>query len=62
MYRKSKKLDILHKYLVKTHPDILTEKEKKEVKFYWTWDYFTLKDVSKATYVKYVKKLLVTQM
>ena len=29
-----RRLDILHKHLVETHPDKLTVEEKKEVKFY----------------------------
>ncbi|KYN40793.1 hypothetical protein ALC56_04833, partial [Trachymyrmex septentrionalis] len=41
-------LDILHKHLVKAHPDKLTEEEKKNVKIRWVWDYFTLGD-SRAT-------------
>ncbi|KYN50728.1 hypothetical protein ALC56_02839, partial [Trachymyrmex septentrionalis] len=43
------RLDILHKHLVKTHPEKLTEEEKKDVKVNWTWDYFTLSAESKAT-------------
>ncbi|KYN39791.1 hypothetical protein ALC56_05836, partial [Trachymyrmex septentrionalis] len=42
-------LHILHKHLVKEHPDKLTEEEKKEDKFLWSWDYFTIKDDSYAT-------------
>ena len=36
----------LHKHLVEAHPDKLTDEEKKEDKFLWYWDYFTLKDDS----------------
>ena len=32
----NKFLAILHKHFVKAHPDILSEEEKKEDKFYWT--------------------------
>jgi len=35
--------------LVEAHPDKLTEEEKKEDKFFWIWDYFTLKGDSIAT-------------
>ncbi|KYQ54047.1 hypothetical protein ALC60_09177 [Trachymyrmex zeteki] len=44
-------LFFLHTHLVISHPDKLTEEEKKEVKFHWTWDYFTLKDDTEATCV-----------
>ncbi|KYQ51696.1 hypothetical protein ALC60_09184 [Trachymyrmex zeteki] len=30
----------LHKHLIETHPDKLTEEEKNEVKFHWAWDYY----------------------
>jgi len=39
----------LCKHLVEAHPNKLTEDEKKDMKFYWTWDYFTLKSDSNAT-------------
>ncbi|KYQ49120.1 hypothetical protein ALC60_11819 [Trachymyrmex zeteki] len=42
------KLKTLHKHLVEVHADKLTEEEKKEVKLYWAWDYFTLKDCTIA--------------
>ncbi|EGI58071.1 hypothetical protein G5I_13855 [Acromyrmex echinatior] len=42
-------LHILHFHLRAIHPDKLTEEEKKEVKFHWAWDYFTLKDDVRAT-------------
>ncbi|XP_011059785.1 PREDICTED: uncharacterized protein LOC105149213 [Acromyrmex echinatior] len=42
-------LNILYVHLREIHPDKLTEKEKKEVKFHWVWDYFTLKDDVRAT-------------
>ena len=42
-------LQILHLHLRAIHPDKLTEEEKKEVKFHWAWDYFTLKGDVRAT-------------
>ncbi|KYN39792.1 hypothetical protein ALC56_05837 [Trachymyrmex septentrionalis] len=41
-------LFILHKHLVEAHPDKLTEEEKKEVKFFWIWDYFNIKNDANA--------------
>ena len=38
----------LHKHLLKTHSDILTEGEKKEDKFHWTWDYFIAESDTQA--------------
>ncbi|KYQ48245.1 hypothetical protein ALC60_12715, partial [Trachymyrmex zeteki] len=43
-----RRIDTFHKHLVEAHADKLTEKEKNEVKFHWTWDYFILKDCTKA--------------
>jgi len=37
------RLDVLRRHLLVVHPDKLTAKKKKEVKFYWTWDHFTEK-------------------
>ena len=34
---------------MKAHPDILSEEEKKEDKFYWTWDYFIAKSDTETT-------------
>ncbi|XP_018308801.1 uncharacterized protein [Mycetomoellerius zeteki] len=48
---------VLHKHLVNAHPDKLTEEEKKEVKFHWTWDYFILKGDKKAI-CKECKKII----
>ncbi|XP_018350030.1 PREDICTED: uncharacterized protein LOC108753169 [Trachymyrmex septentrionalis] len=45
---KNQFLDFLHKHLVKTHPDILIEEEKKEDKFHWTWDYFIAESNTQA--------------
>ncbi|KYQ53306.1 hypothetical protein ALC60_07542, partial [Trachymyrmex zeteki] len=42
-------LHTLHQHLVEAHSDKLAEKEKNEVKFYWTWDYFTAKGDREAT-------------
>ena len=39
----------LHEHLVKRHPDILSEEEKKEDKFDWSWDYFIAKSDTEAT-------------
>ncbi|XP_011065259.1 PREDICTED: uncharacterized protein LOC105152590 [Acromyrmex echinatior] len=39
----------LHEHLVKRHPDILSEEEKKEDKFHWTWDNFIAKSDTEAT-------------
>ncbi|KYQ48244.1 hypothetical protein ALC60_12726 [Trachymyrmex zeteki] len=50
-------IDILHKHLINAHPDKLTEEEKKEVKFRWTWDYFTQKGDTEAT-CKECKKII----
>ncbi|KYQ55647.1 hypothetical protein ALC60_05454, partial [Trachymyrmex zeteki] len=38
----------LHKHLIKLHPDKLTEEEKNEVKFHWTWDYYIAKSNTEA--------------
>ena len=46
---KNRSLAILHEHLVKTHPDILSEEEKKEDKFDWSWDYFIAKSDTEAT-------------
>ncbi|XP_011053866.1 PREDICTED: uncharacterized protein LOC105145764, partial [Acromyrmex echinatior] len=45
----NKRLAILHDHLVKRHPDILSEEEKKEDKFDWSWDYFIVKSDREAT-------------
>ena len=45
----NRSLAILHKHFVKAHPDILSEEEKKEDKFYWTWDYFIAKSDTETT-------------
>ncbi|XP_018307403.1 uncharacterized protein, partial [Mycetomoellerius zeteki] len=39
----------LHKHLTEAHPDQLTEEEKNEVKFDWTWDYYMAKSNTEAT-------------
>ncbi|XP_018312424.1 uncharacterized protein, partial [Mycetomoellerius zeteki] len=39
----------LHKHLIETHPDKLTEEEKNEVKFHWAWDYYIVKNSTEAT-------------
>ena len=39
----------LHEHLVKRHSDILSEEEKKEDKFDWSWDYFIAKSDTEAT-------------
>ncbi|XP_012061977.1 PREDICTED: uncharacterized protein LOC105625246, partial [Atta cephalotes] len=46
---RNKSLNYLHKHLVKAHPDKLNEEQKKEDKFYWTWDYFIAKSDIEAT-------------
>jgi len=57
----------LHKHLVEAHPDKLTDEEKKEDKFFWTWDYFTIEDDSDATCkicettIRYTKTYNLTQ-
>ena len=38
---------------MKAHPDILSEEEKKEDKFYWTWDYFIAKSDTETTCILY---------
>ena len=43
------RLAILHDHLVKKHPDILLEEEKREDKFDWCWDYFIAKSDREAT-------------
>ena len=47
----NRSLAILYKHVVKAHPDILSEEEKKEDKFYWTWDYFIAKSDTEPTYI-----------
>ncbi|KYQ58868.1 hypothetical protein ALC60_02126, partial [Trachymyrmex zeteki] len=42
------RLCTLHKHLVEAHPDKLTEGEKNEVKFNWTWDYYIAKSGTEA--------------
>ena len=42
------RLAILHEHLVKIHPDILSEEEKKEDKFDWCWDYYIAKSDREA--------------
>ena len=49
----NKSLAILHKHFVKAHPDILSEEEKKEDNFYWTWDYFIAKSDTETTCILY---------
>ncbi|XP_011063018.1 PREDICTED: uncharacterized protein LOC105151168 isoform X1 [Acromyrmex echinatior] len=43
------RLAILHEHLMKRHPDILSEEEKKVDKFDWSWDYFIAKSDREAT-------------
>ena len=43
------RLAILHEHLVERHSDKLSEEEKKEDKFHWTWDYFIAKSDTEAT-------------
>ncbi|EGI67658.1 hypothetical protein G5I_03702 [Acromyrmex echinatior] len=42
------RLAILHEHLVKRHPDILLEEEKREDKFDWCWDYYIAKSDREA--------------
>ena len=42
------RLAILHDHLVKKHPDILLEEEKREDKFDWCWDYYIAKSDREA--------------
>ncbi|XP_018303211.1 uncharacterized protein, partial [Mycetomoellerius zeteki] len=44
-----KNLAILHKHLVEAHADKLTKEEKNDMKFHWTWDYFTRKEDREST-------------
>ena len=48
----NKSLANLHEHLMKTHLDKLSEEEKKEDKFHWTWNYFIAESDTKATCTK----------